>query len=86
MIEQATAATGQDFNDSANDFGDDAVLAAITDPVPLAKFPIGFTMNTKGLHLETDVGGTGNGRSNDRTAKLNTPCGTSPASPAEPRR
>ena len=56
MIEQAAAAIGQDFNDSANDLGDDAVLAAITDAVPQAKFPIGFTMNAKGLHLETDDG------------------------------
>lgn len=56
MIEQVTAATGQDFNDSANELGDDVVRAAIKDAMPQAKYPAGFAITKKGLIFETDEG------------------------------
>lgn len=54
MTEHATAATGQDFNDAANDHGDDAVREAIDNATPQARFPANFTMTSKGLVFQQD--------------------------------
>ncbi|PEQ12686.1 hypothetical protein B2G71_10290 [Novosphingobium sp. PC22D] len=45
----ANTPTGRDFNDAANELGDDAVRATIEAAKPQAEFPKGFTMTGKGL-------------------------------------
>lgn len=56
MNDTATAATGVDFNDAADELGDDVIAEAINNAEPQAKIPLGFTLNSKGLFLDTDDG------------------------------
>jgi putative DNA primase/helicase len=50
-------ATANDYADAANELGDDAVAASFATAIPQAQFPKGFTMNAKGLFLETEKDG-----------------------------
>lgn len=52
MVETAAAPVGRDFNDAANDLGDEAVRAAIIAAEGRARFPLGFSMTDKGLMFD----------------------------------
>ena len=49
MTDMANPLTGRDFNDAANELGDDAVRATISTAKLQARFPKGFSMMENGL-------------------------------------